>query len=699
MADLSGVSTEDLKAYHEGRLQDVSTEGLMALRGASPAAPAVAEAPNTAADVAQSFGSGLVRGAAETAMLPITVPRAISDVSQAAMNGAGRLAYDYGFDPLKRAIMGQPQATPAEMEQRYADRAKRDKMIADSDFIGKAQDSARALLDENLHKPETTAGKYAGTIGEFAVPGGAFGKGGKVARAVGDIIVPAVTSETAGQVAHTLSPENEDIARFVGALFGSGATGVVRSKSVAPETSIRKATKGVTPEQWDDAERLVNNNYGVNVSGPNALQQATNGGTKLGSLQRVVEGSSQGGSVMAPFFNQVPDQFSQALEKQILDRIAPRSTAPTAIGPRVQAAAQGVIDDTGDAINAASRPAYQAAESATVSPEVFDQLSQDPRFTQAVRRLRGNPEIAPDYANLGDDSVAVIDAVTKDMFARGQAMGNTANPLYGPELGMRNTTAADTARAAAREASPEYDNALNIQAGRRAIELDPLTNGPVGKLANTSDTRQAGEILLPSKPLEGSEMEAFTTAGKLQEQDPDAVLSLIRQRLANSAADQGQDLVGGQNYYGPARFAKDIAGTEQKAANLRAVMGATPVDQAVPASLDELLDVARATGRKEPIGSQTAFNTEVQKDLGEGSFGSQLSNLVKSAGTSFITGVNDAAQRAWLGKNVERLAEWFATPEGLARIREISESAQPGVMAKSIKPGLTAATQLQDGTQ
>jgi hypothetical protein len=47
----------------------------------------------------------------------------------------------------------------------------------------------------------------------------------------------------------------------------------------------------------------------------------------------------------------------------------------------------------------------------------------------SLRQLRGDEVLGPVFAHQPDNSVAVIDAVTKDMRDRGVALGNAANPL------------------------------------------------------------------------------------------------------------------------------------------------------------------------------------------------------------------------------------------------------------------------------
>lgn len=139
----------------------------------------------TGEDVAKSFGIGLAQGAIGIS----TLPGNIEQLGRMGINAAGRFAGAEGnvVDPdtflpnyggVKRAI--------------------------EIGFTG------------DFYQPQTTAGEYARTIGEFAPV--AFGGGSALARAA-RVATPAIGSETAGQI--TKGTELEPWARLAGAL-GTG---------------------------------------------------------------------------------------------------------------------------------------------------------------------------------------------------------------------------------------------------------------------------------------------------------------------------------------------------------------------------------------------------------------------------------------------------------------------------------------------
>jgi hypothetical protein len=153
---------------------------------------------NTTADVAKSLGAGVVRGGLGL----VGLPGSVESLGRAGINAAASLAgYEQAVSPENVLPSGQ------DLEKRLE------------------------RVTGPLYQPQTTAGKYARTIGEFA-PGVAF-PGGMAQRVVGNVLAPAVASETAGQA--TEGTSLEPYARLGGALAGSFVPGLA-SRVVSPIT-------------------------------------------------------------------------------------------------------------------------------------------------------------------------------------------------------------------------------------------------------------------------------------------------------------------------------------------------------------------------------------------------------------------------------------------------------------------------------
>lgn len=112
------------------------------------------------------------------------------------------------------------------------------------------------------YKPQTVAGEYANTIGEF-LPGAMIGPGG-VGRKAAMGIIPAVASETAGQL--TKGTGAEPYARFAGGLAG-GLASAGLFPSATKNAAVGAPTREVVKQQTDDLYGALRN-AGIKYDGP-----------------------------------------------------------------------------------------------------------------------------------------------------------------------------------------------------------------------------------------------------------------------------------------------------------------------------------------------------------------------------------------------------------------------------------------------
>lgn len=165
-----------------------------------PRARAAEPAPSLPADIAKSAGIGLAQGALGFATLP-------GNLESLGRLGIDKAATLLGFE--------DPKLSEDTLLPTYNDAKS-----TVEDFTGK------------FYEPQTTAGEYARTIGEFA-PVAAFGPAGAAARTA-NVLAPALTSETAGQLAKGTSAE--PWVRAAGALAG-GVLPNAAMRAVTPITS------------------------------------------------------------------------------------------------------------------------------------------------------------------------------------------------------------------------------------------------------------------------------------------------------------------------------------------------------------------------------------------------------------------------------------------------------------------------------
>ncbi|MFK5599942.1 hypothetical protein ACFZ8E_23540 [Methylobacterium sp. HMF5984] len=547
-------------------------------------------------------------------------------------------------------------------------------------------DMVGRVMGPLYRKPETTAGQYAGSIAENA-PAAMLVPGSLMARIMG-AVVPGVTAETAARVAPA---GHEDAARFAGGLAGN--LGAARMN--AGDRAVVAATHGTTPEQLRAGQPVLDQGAGIGVplSGPEGIQHITDGATGLGKLQRVVEGSTGGGPTMAQFYADRPMQMRTAADNAF-DTIAPQSAAPSTLGSRVATAADTAINDVRQGINAQTRPDYAAAEAHVMQPQDFDAM-RTPAFDASLQRLRADPVLGPELAQHPDNSGRVIDLVTKDMGARGQALsasGEGFNPLAAERYSSGAADARDILRDPARGGTQAYDDALTAQAQARTQNLDPLEQGPVGQLAKVgnsgagvhSGSQAAQQTILPATTERGQNVELADATRRIGAIDPEAIAQLVRQRMGNQYDASATDLVGGGNHSGGAKFAKDMAGTPQKQANIDAVLGALPNSPAAPQSVNTLLDTLRATGRRLPAGSNTSADRAMQEALSEQSTLGEAVTALRTQGRSLFANVGGKARQAALGRHTGRLADLFTAPDSADRIADIVQRGVEPVFANAL---------------
>lgn len=637
-----------------------------------------------AADVAKSAGSGLVRGVTGIA-------GSVGDFAALLGRGADAAA-PYVVSGINKAFGTKFDDSPINLPNPTA-------AAIGSQSINSAVDSATGM-PVTSYKPQTIPGQYARTVGEFA-PGLAM-PGGPVARVVGNVLAPAIASETMGQVAHRAIPELEGPARLVGAI---GATGIasLASRPNTAEAAITAGMRGVDDMTLTGASQLMQaaQQRGVNLTWPEAIAQASGGGGRgLTNMQRVVEGSQGGGDVMGGFMARRPGQIEAAARNEF-GAIAPQSQAPSSIGPAVGRAADDTVKEATGIINNATRPAYQAAEAQRIGPQVHAALSSDPLYAEVLKEVRNNPALNRTIANLPDDSVGVIDMVQRRMRERatnaavpGQASsGNTIAAAY-QDARTAPIAAAETVTGS-RAATPtqpaqvgSYEAARAQQEALRQKYLEPLMAGPIGKLANRDiTTQQAITALFPSNPLPGSAAEIVDAVGALAKKNSLAARQLVRTHIESTFNEASQAIQGGANQFGGAGFAAALRGNTQQAENLAAAIQGVAGPQALK-GFDQFLDIMSATGQRQRIGSQTAFNQEAQDLLRRGGMIGEAANTLATGGIKLPGKVKEAYEQWRLGKNTEQIAKLFTDPNAIGLFRQLSKAAPGSSQAQAISARL-----------
>lgn len=578
-------------------------------------APAASHKPGVAEDMGRQYGIGGGEGAA-------SLIGGIGDIRALGEQAAGFVADKMGLKGGKSAKMQAP--LPLQMlsgaAEKWAAAHGIDPKVARMAFSLMPGGLALAPTTSDvvdvasggkpLPAPETKWGERARTGGQFTV---AAAMPGGLARRAANVVAPAVLSQAAGEI--TEGKPTESYARMAGALLGAGGVGLV-GRAGPRSTLLANASRGASDQQVAMARQLMEQGQarGVRLTMAEALQQVTNSGTGMGRLQRVVEGTQAGNQRIAPVMAERPGQVRRAVA-DFADTVAPATDQPSMIGPAAQRAADQGITGARRMVNSFAEPHYDALSGQEVPPADYAALANNPSYQQALAGLRGNPELAAQVAGLPDNNVAVVNEVLKRLNTTAeQVRPGPMNPMGDNGLAALRDHAAGSASEIAGNASPDFAAARQgVAAGRQAY-VEPLQRGPLGQMANTADVGQQTGALFPAQPMEGAAAETARALQMTAASDPAAASSLVRQHLVNSANEATQDLQAGPNPWGGAKWAATQMGNPEQAATLRAGVGAVGGDVA---NLDQLIEIMRATGKRQAPGSLTAYNNRDLEELGK----------------------------------------------------------------------------------
>lgn len=216
-------------ALHQRFYSDMPREQFNQRIGLGATAGMTNEQADPVMDVAKSAGTGVVKGG-------IGVLGAPGDIGSLASRGAEAIGVPEGVRKVAgRAFASNPMTA----------------MFA----RGPTSQQLQSAIEQHtgkLYKPQTTVGKYAHTIGEFA-PGALIP--GSMAGRVANVVAPAVASETAGQA--TEGTAAEPYTRAGAALLGGAAAS--RIGRVNASTTQRAA--GTADERIAEVQQAAERGY------------------------------------------------------------------------------------------------------------------------------------------------------------------------------------------------------------------------------------------------------------------------------------------------------------------------------------------------------------------------------------------------------------------------------------------------------
>jgi hypothetical protein len=644
------------------------------------------EKPTDYAGVAKQAGIGVAKGATGLAGLP-------GDLQQLAQKGV-----DYVKSKLPDDFHW-PE--PSEESKKYAEKYGSRGDLGPSFPMPTSADIQGAIekVTGPWRKPQSQTEADAETGGEF-IPAALAGPGSFIRKLITQAAIPAAASVTAGR----LTDQNPYVKALAG--FVAGGAGALASGPSSAESIIRsKIPASVTEQDITRAGQLIDHGQarGVTLTWPEALSRVT-GQPVLTDTQRILESHGQTRAAMNDVLAPRAAQVDQATRNELGQAFGPASQNPSMLGPQAQQAAEGTLNQMRAAINRATRPSYDAAGQTLVPVQVHAAMIADPLFEDALNAVRNDPARNAMVRGHSDRSVAVYDAVKKELEERSQNASNPVQPNHSQAVASSTGQMADTVRnvaiasdrqvAGGPGAVSNYEQALADQARLRQQYLEPLQRGPLGKLAETPDTKRAINALFPSNPLPASEGEIRDAVGAVARTRPAVAQQLVRAHAEMVFNEAARDLQGGANAFSGAKFAKVIAGNSQQRANLQAAIEALPNGQERWHGFEQLLDIMSATGTRQPKGSLTAFNAlEIPSMSNSGLMDIATKGASPGKWMSFA---NDTFKAWSLGRNLDQIARILTDPRSGDALRQIvripAGSDRALVMAGRIIAQLGAAT-------
>jgi hypothetical protein len=546
-----------------------------------------------------------------------------------------------------------------------------------------------ALTQAGVFTPEaefnTPVGRIAGFTTELAGSGGINPR--NIARAgqsmVGsgslkpidsfsrlgrDVSMTGVTGLAGGTTSEVLRDVGVDspIAQFLatgGTMAVAGAPLALRS--TAGEIA-KKGFENVTPQQIKQADDLLkfSNQQGNRLTAAEALAQVT-GTNPLIATQRVVENMPRSAPTMANFMNVRPQSNVEFMERTLAQ-----------VSPRVEGAERGLQRTAEQSIDTAKKmrtqavdPFYKEAGKMAIPKDELTGYLTDPRIRDAVDYVRSTGQYG--VKNMPENDMRVLIAAKQFLDDDYQEQTASATGIKGNAAGITYAAREKLDNFLASK-SPIYAQGRDIYSQVSSDVVNPLTQGRVGQIAEggvgeTGMKAQQG-VLMPTNPQVTTPKDIKATVAALRRQDPNSVPAWTRQSLEGIFNETGQKLQGGENQFGGAKFAATIAGNKQQRDNLKALIIESSGVQAWN-GFEKMLDVMEAQGKRQPMNSATAFNQMIAEEFKQGGVGKLATTAAKPSQLA------NAYDEFRMGKNAQLLAKLLTDPDGINKLKEISNNA------------------------
>lgn len=610
MADLSQVSTEDLKAFRDGRLSDVSTEGLMAMRGLQQSGSIKTDAPK-----AGDNKPGLAKTILDQSLQGATFGFADEITDRIGAGIASLVTGEKYGDMLKEARTSTADELKREMEQRP--------IVSTISQIGGGL---------------VTGG--AGATTKTGVAAGNMLRSGNIAARVGKGVAAGATS---GAVYGAGSAEDGN--RVEGAVTGAvaggalgGAVPVVTAAGRVLLHPVKSATDGVklldhlTDKMAGGASKAINRadvpKALSDLSDPEILfvKSLTNEGISvddaLGSLKaakdlkatpsvsvtsevpamqkqgKLMATGSAGSKVAATAIKDIDENQIPTLNKRIIDQATGgRNLSAEEYGKVVGSEAKKLVDNKAAQLRTRAQPYY--ARSVGVDKSV-------PIDAPEMKKALGNPLVVKALDDARTDTYT-LSTTMKDLADLGVDAGDLTKLPYNStvslhaartqlrQLGDAAFAAGEKTKGAAiKNALADIDNAIessfpDYKTARRIYSEDAgalkvLKESPVGRMAQFADgdySKIANDLM--SK--DAGYIKKFVNGLGDNQKMKDSLAGAFLKRQLEEAANDGR------------RFSDKVFRTEGTSERLKAIVGEERFAQMqkVDGVIDQLLKTRNIT--------------------------------------------------------------------------------------------------------
>lgn len=546
-----------------------------------------------------------------------------------------------------------------------------------------------ALTQAGVFKPEaefnTPIGRVAGFTTELAGGGGInprnvvragqsiVGRGSlkpldSFSRLGRDVSMTGVTGVAGGATTEVLRDIGVEspVAQFLATAGVMAASGTpLALRSTAGEIA-KSGFQNITPQQIKQADDLLKFSYqqGNKLTAAEALAQVT-GTNPLIATQRVVENMPRSASTMSNFMNVRPQSNVEFMERT-LAQVSPKVEGAERA---LQGTAEKSIATAEKLRTQASAPFYFEAGKLAIPKDELTGYLSDPRIKGAVDKVRSVDTYG--VKNMPENDMRVLIAAKQSL---DDDYASQMNAMTGSQknAGAVTYAARDKLDKFLTSKSPVYKQGRDIYSQVTTDVVNPLTQGRVGQIAEgglgeTGMRTQQG-VLMPTNPQVTTPKDIKATVEALRRQNPEAVPAWTRQSLEGIFNETAQKLQSGENQFGGAKFAATIAGNKQQRENLRTLVTESSGMQAWN-GFEKMLDVMEAQGKRQPMGSATAFNQMTAEEFKRGGIAKIPFSITKPSTYA------NAYDEFRMGKNAQLLAKLLTDPDGINKLKEISNNA------------------------